>query len=131
MRIGEDRGAFLGRLVEADIAGAARQAGEVFHSLDHPADDRDIAIKLARGLSDDGVELRARAGVGRIVAAHADGGVAVERPHFFSICANGPALPEQRRVGIGVLHVDGRVRMRRSERFMRDGICDQRTDLRA
>jgi len=45
--------------VEPDLAGAARQAGEMLHSFDHPADHCDVAIKLAGGVADDGIQLPA------------------------------------------------------------------------
>jgi hypothetical protein len=48
--------------------------------FDDAPDKRDIAIQMARGMADDGVELRAGAGIGRHVAPNADHAVAVDGP---------------------------------------------------
>ena len=67
-------------LVEAEIAGAARAGGEQRHPLDHPADSGDVAVEVARRMADHRIELAARAGVRREVAADADAGVAMGEP---------------------------------------------------
>ncbi len=69
-----------GIVVDPGLALAARQGGEVLDALDHPADDRDVAVELARGVADHRVELGAGAGVRRKVAGDADRGVAVGGP---------------------------------------------------
>ena len=48
----------------------------------HAADGDDVAIELARRLADDDVQLGAAAGVGPVVAAHADRAVTMRHPHL-------------------------------------------------
>ncbi len=50
------------RLVEAQLAGAARQDGQPLDPVDHPADDRDIAVERARRMADHRIDLGPAAG---------------------------------------------------------------------
>ncbi len=61
----------------------ARQARQIFHPVDHPPDERDIAVEMARRMADDGVELGAGAGIGREIAPDADHAVAMDGPVAF------------------------------------------------
>ena len=63
--------------------------------LDHPADDGDIAVELARGVADRGVKLAAGAGIGRHVAANPDRAVAMgQADAAVGIARDRPAVGE-------------------------------------
>src|SRR5690606_37188408 len=93
----EDRDAQRRIVVDPGLALASGEGGEVLDALDHPADHRDVAVELARGVADHRVELGAGAGVGREVAGDADRGVAVDGPGLDPHCirCDGPSPQEQ------------------------------------
>src|SRR5260221_3101816 len=75
-----DRRALLRLLVEAEVAGAARQHREQVDAAHDAAGDGDIAVEEPRRVADDRVELGAVAGIFRVIASHADHPVAVHEP---------------------------------------------------
>ena len=58
--------------IETERAGTARQRGEKFDNLDDAADQRDIAVEIARRLADYGIEFAAIAGIRSDIASDAD-----------------------------------------------------------
>src|SRR5690606_21497858 len=48
---------------------------------DHAAHERDVPVKVPRGMADDGVELGAAPRVGRHIARHSNHCIAVDGPH--------------------------------------------------
>src|SRR6185437_10569330 len=83
-------------LVKAHRAVATRQVSEILHALHHASDQRDVAIKLARGLADHRIKFGAGTGIGCVVAAGADHAVAVHQPSLsgFWIAPDRKALAE-------------------------------------
>src|SRR6185437_9236020 len=75
-----DRLARLFGTVEAELSRSTRQRREQRHSLDDASDELDVAIELARRLTDDGIELAAVAAVYIVVPAGAHHPIAVDEP---------------------------------------------------
>src|SRR5207248_1453085 len=75
-----DRNALRRFFIKTERARAARHHGEKLHAADHAADERDIAIEVARRLAYHRVEFAAVSGIGRHIAADAHHAVAVRKP---------------------------------------------------
>src|SRR5437016_4443286 len=103
---GFERQALLGFFVEAKRAGAARQRGEQIHALDDPPKQRDIAIKMPRGVPDDHIQLRATAAVCGIITARSNHPVTMRQPNLAALRIAGDgkasAKPNLRRINIAV-----------------------------
>src|SRR3546814_20296521 len=66
--------------IDAERGRAARQARQMLDPGDHATDERDIAVEMARRVTDDRVKFGARAGVRRHVACDPNHRVAVDGP---------------------------------------------------
>jgi len=91
-------------------AGAARGAyfdlARSDNAVDNTADERELAIRLARRMTDHRVEFRAAAGRWRQVAAHAEHAVAVHRPLAITVRCDRPGTDEPYLKGIRIRAVE-------------------------
>ena len=78
--------------VTAVVAAAAWQRAEQFYALQDTADEGDVAVQVARRLTDDDVQLGAVAAVRRVVASGAEDAVAVGNPGAVFFCGDREAV---------------------------------------
>ena len=75
-----------------DVAAAARQGGQEFDALNDTAEDCEVAIEVARRLTDDGVEFGAAARVWSNFAPDADDAIAVGEPDLIVVTRRSEAI---------------------------------------
>ena len=78
----EDRHALITfcQIIETERAMSTRESGEIFHPLDQTAHQRDVAIELARRLTDNDIKFRPCAGIRRKITPDTHHAVAMGGP---------------------------------------------------